>query len=141
MTGGNTSHYTTAELHFASCVQHFEVQKVPGQQHRIAHCQIALIEQLSGTFCDHLCHRSHFGSRYSWTTRPRSPFGAITQRSLGFEQDLNKVSSFQASLPLPFPVCLLPHSSHPTNAGCFQMGANSLFKSTPSRIWISNPSP
>ena len=37
-------------------------------------------------------------------------------------------------LPLPFPVCLLPHSSHPTNAGCFRMGANSFFGSTPSRI-------
>ena len=40
--------------------------RFPGQQHRIAHCQVALIEQLPGTFCDHLCHRSHFGSKYSW---------------------------------------------------------------------------
>ena len=34
----------------------------------------------------------------------------------------------------PPPVCFLPHSSHPTNAGCFQVGANSFFKSTRSRI-------
>ena len=35
--------------------------------------------------------------------------------------------------PLP-PICFLPHSSHPTNAGCLQVGANSFFKSTRSRI-------
>ena len=34
----------------------------------------------------------------------------------------------------PPPVCFLPHSSHPTNAGRFQVGANSFFKSTRSRI-------
>ena len=73
--------------------------RFPGQQNCIAHCQVALIEQLPGTLCDHICHRSHFGSRYSsgrcdfavffWCHHSKKPIQ-------GFEQGLNKVSSFQA---------------------------------------------
>ena len=57
--------------------------RFPGQQHRIAQCQVALIEQFPGTFCDHLCHRSHFGSRYSWGRCGFAVlFGATTPKSL-----------------------------------------------------------
>ena len=119
--------------------------RFPGQQHRIAHCQIALIEQLPGTFCDHLCHRSHFGSRYSsgrcdfavffWCHHSKKPVQ-------GFEQGLNKVSSFQA-VPIQDPppnayLCHFQSAFCPTlpipPMPCFQMGANSLLKRTPSRI-------
>ena len=106
--------------------------RFPGQQHRIAHCQIALIEQLPGTFCDHLCHRSHFGSRYSWG---RCDFQ-------GFEQGLNKVSSFQAVPTQDSP----PHAylCHFQSAFCLTLPTppmpdaskwgQILFSSAPSRI-------
>ena len=47
--------------------------------------------------------------------------------------NLSDVPRRESTQPPP-PVCFLPHSSHPTNAGCFQVGANSFFKSTRSRI-------
>ena len=87
-----------------------------------------------GTACDHSCHRSHFGSRCS-SGRCNSAvlFGATIPKSLSKAPSCVYTGPATSCLPLPFPVCLLPHPSHPTKARCFQMGANSLFKST-SRI-------
>ena len=87
-----------------------------------------------GTACDHSCHRSHFGSRCS-SGRCNSAvlFGATIPKSLSKVPSCVYIGPATSCLPLPFPVCLLPHSSRPTNARCFQMGANSLVKST-SRI-------